>query len=136
MTTVPRAPGADRERARVLDRVRAICGSLPGVTERLSHGAPTWFLGGRRAFVTFWTDGHHELAFPHLWCAAPPGAQEDLVAANAARFFRPPYVGGRGWVGVRMDGDVDWAEVTELCTAAYRAVADRYPRRGNRTAAG
>ncbi|HZN77335.1 MAG TPA: MmcQ/YjbR family DNA-binding protein [Micromonosporaceae bacterium] len=104
-----------------LDRVRAICLAFPGVTERLSHGAPTWFV--RRSFVTYWVDGHHDLEFPHLWCAAPVGAQAELVAADPERFFRPPYVGGRGWVGVRMDGRVDWTEVGELCEDAYRTVA-------------
>lgn len=79
-------------------------------------------------FVQLWEYGHHNDDFPHLWCAAPPGAQEALVAAEPARFFRPPYVGGRGWLGVRLDGDVDWDEIGELCEDAYRVVTDR-PRR-------
>jgi hypothetical protein len=58
-----------------LDRLRAICLSLPEVTERLSHGAPTWFVRGKSTFVTYWGDGHHDNQFPHLWCAAPPGVQ-------------------------------------------------------------
>jgi hypothetical protein len=61
--------------------------------------------------------------FPHLWCAAPPGAQQELAASEPARFFRPPYVGGRGWVGVRLDQDIDWAEIAELCQDAYRVIA-------------
>ena len=60
---------------------------------------------------------------PHLWCAAPPGAQQELAASEPARFFRPPYVGGRGWVGVRLDQDIDWAEIAELCQDAYRVIA-------------
>jgi hypothetical protein len=69
-------------------------------------------------------DHHHDdrLAF---WCAAPAGAQEELVAADPQRFFRPPYVGGRGWLGVYLDVDVDWAEVGEIVTDAYREVAPR-----------
>ena len=105
----------------VEDRVRAICLGLPGVTERPSHGSPAFFVG--RQFVMLWASGHHDHDFPHLWCAAGPGVQEELVAASPDRFFRPPYVGGRGWVGVRLDGDVDWAEVAELCQDAYRAIA-------------
>jgi hypothetical protein len=73
--------------------------------------------------VTLWADGHHDDHFPHLWCAAAPGEQESLIAAAPQRFFRPPYVGGRGWIGIRLDGDVDWAEIGELCTEAYRAIA-------------
>jgi hypothetical protein len=72
----------------------AICLALPEVTERLSHGAPTWFAGGKKSFVTLWADGHHAEDFPHLWCAGLPGAQQELTAAEPGRFFRPPYVGG------------------------------------------
>ena len=103
--------------------MRAICLPLPEVTERPSHGAPTWFVRGKSSFVTLWADGHHENQFPHLWCAAPPGAQAELTASAPGRFFRPPYVGGRGWIGVRLDRDPDWAEIAELCQDAYRAIA-------------
>jgi hypothetical protein len=105
--------------------VRAICLGLPEVTERLSHGSPTWFVRGKNVFVTFHEHGHHQNEFPHLWCAAPPGAQDELTAADPDRFFRPPYVGGRGWLGVRLDGDVDWAEIDELCQDAYRVIAPK-----------
>ena len=105
-----------------LERLRALCMALPEVTEKVSHGEPTWFV--RKSFVTF-ADHHHDdrLAF---WCAAPPGAQEELVAAEPERFFRPPYVGGRGWLGVYLDvPDVDWTEIAEIVTDAYRQVAPK-----------
>ena len=105
----------------VTARVRAICLGLPEATERVSHGAPAFFVG--KQFVALWPVGHHDHDFPHLWCAAPPGGQAELVAADPQRFFRPPYVGGRGWIGMRLDGAVDWAEVAEICTDAYRTVA-------------
>ncbi len=104
-------------------RLRAICGALPEVTERPSHGAPTWFVRDKKSFVTLWAFGHHADEFPHLWCAGLPGAQQALVSSADGRFFRPPYVGGRGWIGVRLDGPVDWTEIAELCADAYRAVA-------------
>jgi hypothetical protein len=104
-------------------QVRAICRALPEVTERPSHGAPTWFVRGKKAFVTLWAHGHHDHEFPHLWCAGLPGAQHEFVTAEPGRFFQPPYVGNRGWIGVRLDRDLDWAEVAELCQDAYRAVA-------------
>src|SRR5205823_8036756 len=91
------------------ERVRAICTALPGVTEKLSHGAPAFSVG--KQFVQIWAAGHHDYAFPHLWCAAPPGAQEEHVAAEPDRFFRPPYVGQRGWIGVRLDRRVSWRQV-------------------------
>lgn len=106
-----------------LARLRRACLGLPEVTERPSHGAPTWFVRDRRAFITLWQHGHHQHTFPHLWCAAPPGVQAELIAADPDRFFRPPYVGGQGWVGVRLDGAVDWQEIAELCEDAYRTVA-------------
>ena len=116
MSPGPRSP---------LDRIRAVCLALPGVTERLSHGTPTFFVRDRTTFVYAWVEGHHDHAFPHLWCACGPGVQEVLIGAEPEHFFRPPYVGHRGWVGVRLDGDVGWDEVGELCQDAFRAVAPR-----------
>ena len=104
-------------------RVRDICLALPGVTERPSHGAPAFF--AQKQFVMLWAEGHHDDRFPHLWCAAPPGAQDVLVKAAPERFFRPPYVGGRGWIGVRLDGPVDWDEIETICEDGYRAVAPK-----------
>ncbi len=109
--------------AELAAQLRAICLALPEVTERPSHSAPTWFVRGKNAFVTLWATGHHANEFPHLWCAAAPGAQKELIAAEPDKFFRPPYVGGRGWIGVRLDGDLDWTELAELCQDAYRAIA-------------
>lgn len=113
----------DQVRA-VLERLRRLCLALPETTERLSHGEPTWFVRGKKTFATY-ADHHHDdrLAF---WCAAPPGVQEALIGADPERFFRPPYVGHRGWVGVRLDVPVDWEEIAELVTDAYRVVAPKY----------
>ncbi|MEV4576335.1 MmcQ/YjbR family DNA-binding protein [Nonomuraea jabiensis] len=106
-----------------LERLRALCLALPEVTERPSHGEPTWFVRGKKTFVMF-ADHHHDdrLAF---WCAAPPGAQAELVAEDPERFFRPPYVGHRGWLGVYLDVEVDWAEVAEIVADAYRQIAPK-----------
>ncbi len=109
----------------MLERLRSICMALPEVTERPSHGAPTWFVRGKATFATFWAEGHHTNYFPHLWCAAPPGVQEELVGLEPERFLRPPYVGGRGWLGVRFDVEVDWDEITAMCEEAYRTVAPK-----------
>ena len=107
----------------LLGRLRSICLSFPGATERLSHGAPTFFVRDKSTFVNAWVDGHHDHSFPHLWCAAPPGRQAAILADGDPRFFRPPYVGHRGWIGVRLDTDVDWDIIDDLCEEAYRAVA-------------
>lgn len=99
----------------------SICMALPEVTQKLSHGAPAFSV--QKQFVVLWSRGHHDHQFPHLWCAAPIGKQENFVASAPKRFFRPPYVGTRGWLGVRLDGRVDWDELEEICEDAYRSVA-------------
>ena len=117
-------PPAAESRSDLAERLRAICLTLPEVTERPSHGAPTWFVRDKSAFVTLWADGHHDHDFPHLWCAAPFGAQAALTGSDPGLFFRPPYVGGRGWIGVRLDvPGTSWQEIAELCEDAYRVVA-------------
>jgi hypothetical protein len=81
-----------------LERVRQICAALPETTERLSHGEPTFFVRGK-VYVMF-ADNHHGDGRVAVWLPAPPGAQEALVETTPTTFFRPPYVGGRGWLGI------------------------------------
>lgn len=94
-------------------RLRAICDDLPDVSDKLSHGELAWSVGsGRKArqFATTW-DHHHDDRNGVLF-AAPPGAQEQLVAADPDRYFRPPYYGSCGWVGMYLDiADVHWDAV-------------------------
>ena len=106
-----------------LERLRAICLALPETSERLSHGEPAWFIREKKTFVTY-ANHHHDdrIAF---WCAAPNGAQHALVTAHPDRFFIPPYVGHRGWLGVRLDVSVAWDEIADLVLAAYQAVAPK-----------
>ena len=103
--------------------LREICLALPEATERLSHGEPTWFVNDKKVFVTY-ADHHHDDRVG-FWCAAPPGLQEELVASQPTRFFRPPYVGHRGWIGVYLDVEIQWEEVTDLVEQAYRLVAPK-----------
>lgn len=105
------------------EQVRRACLALPEVTERPSHSAPTFFVRDKKSFVMVWADGHHNNDFPHLWAAAPPGVQAEVVEAEPDRFFKPPYVGTRGWIGLRLDGAVDWDEVAAVCEDAYRVIA-------------
>jgi len=108
---------------RPIDHLRRLCLALPEATERLSHGEPTFFVRDRKTFVMF-ADHHHDdrLAF---WCAAPDGFQRMLVEAEPDRFFVPPYVGVRGWLGVYLDVPVDWDEIRSIVEGAYRAIAPR-----------
>jgi hypothetical protein len=107
-----------------LERVRAACLALPEAVERPSHGAPSFFVSGKKCFVMF-MDHHHDDGRLALWCAAPPGVQATMIDEDAERFFSPPYVGGRGWLGVRLDRDPDWDEVAGIVTEAYRCVAPK-----------
>jgi len=107
-----------------LARVRAICMAFPETIERLSHGAPTFFAGGKKTFVMF-LDDHHGDGRLAIWCSAPPGVQALLVDEEPERFFVPPYVGPRGWVGVRLDVDVDWDEVAGIVEDGFREVATK-----------
>ncbi len=123
--------GADARVEGLLAGVRAACLGLPEVTERLSHGSPTWFVRGRRAFVHF-VDRHHGDPHTALWAAAAPGVAAELVAEEPVRFFVPPYVGHRGWIGLRLAGPavdgvvaVDGEEVREVVTQAFRRIAPR-----------
>jgi hypothetical protein len=96
--------------------------ALPEVTERVSHGEVTWFVRDKKVFVQSW-DHHHDHRNGFL-CAAPPGVQAEMVDTEPFRFFRPPYVGAKGWLGVYLDApDVDWDEIAAIVTDAYRQVA-------------
>ena len=104
-----------------VERLRQLCLALPGVTEKLSHGEAAWFVAGKQFLTT--ADHHHDDRFG-IWCAAPEGAQQLLIEADPERFFRPPYVGHRGWIGVYLDaGEPDWNELSAIIERAYRRVA-------------
>lgn len=105
----------------VLPALRDICMALPGATERLSHGEPCWFVAKGRCFASY-ADHHHNERVS-VWLAAPPGIQEVLIASEPTKFFRPPYVGVKGWIGVYLDIPTDWHGVRELIVESYRCVA-------------
>jgi hypothetical protein len=92
-----------------LQRVRRICMSFPDVTEKLSHGEPTFFVR-KRVFAMF-ANNHHADGHIAVWVPAPPGAQAALISTWPETFFYPPYVGVRGWVGIELGqiGDDDLA---------------------------
>lgn len=107
-----------------LVRIRTQCLALPETSERISHGAPCFFVRDKSMFVMF-VDNHHDDGRLAIWCAAPHGMQGHLLDLDPARFFRPPYVGQRGWIGVRLDRRPDWARIAAFVTDAYLLVAPR-----------
>ena len=113
-----------KARAVALERIRDVCLSLPETSERPSHGAPSFFIRGKTCFLMV-MDDHHGDGRLAIWCAAEPGTQEALVAGDPERFFRPPYVGHRGWLGVMLHGDVDWDDVAGIVEDAFCTVAPK-----------
>jgi hypothetical protein len=111
-----------------VERLRAICLALPEVTERLSHDTPCWFVRDKRV-VAMLDDHHHDTRHLAAWIPAAPGAQAELIEQEPERFFRPPYFGVKGWVGVRIDLDVDWDEIAALVEDSFRLVAPKADRR-------
>jgi predicted DNA-binding protein (MmcQ/YjbR family) len=113
-----------------LDRLRQICLALPESTEVEAWGEPT-FRVAKKLFAMYASAGnHHGAGRAAVWLKAAPGEQDLLIRRDAARFFVPPYVGVRGWVGVRLDAGVDWAELAEMVTDSYRLVAPKRFRKG------
>jgi hypothetical protein len=107
-----------------LERVREACLALPEVQERLSHGAPSFFVRGKRCFVMVMDDHHGDGRYA-LWCAAPEGIQHALVAGDPESYFVPPYVGHRGWIGVRLDRALAWDEIAGAIEDAWLEVAPK-----------
>jgi hypothetical protein len=110
--------------APLVKRLREICLALPEAGERLSHGEPTWFAGKGKVFAML--DNHHH-GSPHLsvWLPQPMDVQESLIELDPERFFRPPYVGPSGWVGVVLDTKPDWQMVQRLVRDAFVFVATK-----------
>jgi len=117
---------ARRPRPTAVDRLRAICLALPDTTEKVAWGEPTWRVRGK-LFAQL-DDHHHGADHLAVWLPAPLGEQEAMVLTDPERFFRPPYVGQRGWVGVRIDRRPDWSVVAQLVRQAYGLVASRLRR--------
>ena len=106
----------------MLEQIRAICLGLPETSERLSHGAPTFFCKGKRAFAMVLIDHHGDGRFA-IWCAAENGVQAMLTGADPENYFVPPYVGHRGWLGVRLDRGLAVEEIAGILEDAYLEVA-------------
>ncbi len=110
---------------RPLPRLRRICLSLPEAHEVEAWGEPT-FRVRNKLFAMFASAGnHHGSGRPAIWCKAAPGNQELMIHVAPDRFFKPPYVGPSGWVGIWLDGKLDWAEVADILRDSYLLVAPK-----------
>lgn len=96
-----------------IKRLREICLALPEATEKEAWGECTFRVAGGTMFAM--TDNnHHDSGHVAVWVKAPAMAQEILVGSDPRRFFRPPYMGHKGWVGVRLDVAVDWEQLAAI----------------------
>ena len=105
-----------------LRRVRRICTALPEVTEKLSHGEPTFFV--RKKVFAMFANNHHNDGHIAVWIPAAPGVQQALIGASPETFFKPPYVGVRGWVGIELDSIND-EELAFHIHEAWRLIAPK-----------
>ena len=103
-----------------LARLRAICLALPEAIEQETWEIPT-FRVRAKIFAMYTLDDTR----PAFWCKAPPGSQTILVGADPERFFVPPYVGHKGWIGVHLDARPDWREIAGLVARSYRMTAPK-----------
>jgi len=105
-----------------IERVRSICLALPGAWEKISHGEPTWFVG-KKVFAMFSNNHHHD---GHIAVTIPAaiGIQEMLVKKSPKKFYRPPYVGVRGWVGIELSRISD-RELSLHLREAWRLMAPK-----------
>lgn len=104
-----------------LHRVRRICSTLQGTAEKLSHGEPTFFV--KKKVYAMFANNHHNDGHIAVWIAAPPGLQAMLVKTEPAKFFRPPYVGVKGWIGIEL-GAISDEELSAHLAEAWRLIAE------------
>ncbi len=100
-----------------IKRLREICLALAHTTEKEAWGECTFRVGGKMFAMT--DNNHHGDGWVAVWVKAPPMVQETLVGSDPKRFFKPPYVGHKGWVGVRLDFKVDWDELGCIVRDGY-----------------
>jgi hypothetical protein len=108
-----------------LEKLRELCLALPEAHEVMAWGEPTFRVKNKLFAMYAAPDNHHGAGRPAVWIKAEDGEQELRIAADAERFFRPPYVGPSGWVGVQLDRRVSWTMVAEMLTAGWRLVAPK-----------
>ncbi len=107
-----------------LEKVRSVSLALPAAYEKLSHGTPCFFIEKKGQFA-FFVNSHHDDGRLALWLAAPAGLQESLMAEDSESYFRPPYVGVRGWIGVCLDRSLEWSDIKDLIELAHQTISSK-----------
>jgi len=124
LTKREKGKGARKGREAQLERVRRICATMPSVSEKLSHGAPTFFVEKDKGVFAMFADNHHEDGHLAVWLPAPAGLQSALIEDAPETYFKPPYVGSSGWIGIELGQIRD--EALEIhVREAWKLVAPR-----------
>jgi predicted DNA-binding protein (MmcQ/YjbR family) len=105
---------------KITNQLRAICLALPEATEREAWGDPTFRVRDKIFAMEKRGDGRVS-----VWLKAPDGFQHMIVGADPETYFVPPYVGHKGWIGIRLDGRPDWRQVAQMIERSYRLVAPK-----------
>jgi hypothetical protein len=108
---------------KVLAQIRKICLGLPDTEEKIAWGEPTFRVHGK-LFAMF-SNNHHGDGRIAVWCNAPLGAQQDLVAADPEHFFVPPYVGVGGWIGINLNTKLPTAALAAILEQGYRTTEEK-----------
>lgn len=111
------------KRSPILDELRPRCLAIEGAVEKLSHGEPTWFAGPKGKVFAMFDDHHHGAEHVSVWVAAPLEVQQAMVQAEPDRYFVPPYVGHKGWIGVVLSKRPKWKVVASLLQASFELVS-------------
>ncbi|MBX2999847.1 MAG: MmcQ/YjbR family DNA-binding protein [Caldilineaceae bacterium] len=106
-----------------IQRVRRICTDLPETYEKLSHGEPAFFVG-KRMYAMF-ANNHHNDGRVAVWLPAPAGMQSVLIESEPEKFFKPPYVGVRGWVGIELSA-INNEELEAYLYQAWHMIAPKW----------
>jgi hypothetical protein len=113
-------PAPRKDDGTQINRLRRLCLAIPGTMEKISHGAPTFF-SPKRVYATF-ADNHHDDGHVAVWLPAGPGVQEAVIEEAPQIYFRPPYVGSAGWIGVELS-EVDDDQLGSLIREAFQLIA-------------
>lgn len=108
-----------------IEKLREVCLAMPEVVEKEAWGEATFRVRGKMFAMT--DNNHHDSGHVAVWCMAPPLAQAMLVESNPDVFFVPPYVGHKGWVGVRLDRKLDWKQIAQVLSDAHREATTKRP---------
>jgi predicted DNA-binding protein (MmcQ/YjbR family) len=105
-----------------LARLRTICLRFPGAEEAGGVGNPSFKVRGK---IFCMRHSLHEVARWSVWFKAPEGVQQLVVSDDPQRFFVPPYVGSKGWIGAYLDVEQDWEQLADLIEESYRMTAPK-----------